>query len=414
MNDPKNPHDTDTLDDDLMMDPLETYDDLDADLIDGEILDDDLDMTPPPRKAKKKSSFFTYVVIGLVVIVGGIVLATSFGGSQPTPVTPPPLDAASGQIPGQVPGQMPEQIPGQIPAQAPGMTDPQNAQAGQPPLVAPAPVSDPAAPIPDQGFMNNPNILPQAAAPTPNVADQPIQNPAAPLPAPAPVPTDVPATPSQENVAQGPLAPLPQFPTPAPADPAAVNAIPQAQDVMKAPDAPAAIADAPVAPMSPTPPAPVDPMMGQKLNEAMQRIATLEAELKSAREASTAPSDEVVVLQQKVADLQAQLREKTRDATPSRKEASPEAPKKKRSDTRKTTTRKKESDMDRAWSPPRVTTQWDLRAASDGQAVVTRKGGGAFTQVRVGDTLEGVGRVTAITQKGGLWVIEGTQGRVSQ
>lgn len=56
----------------------------------------------------------------------------------------------------------------------------------------------------------------------------------------------------------------------------------------------------------------------------------------------------------------------------------------------------------------------EIRAAQPGQAWVARPGDNDLQGVSIGDSLPGIGRVTAITRVGGRWVVEGTHGRLSQ
>lgn len=56
---------------------------------------------------------------------------------------------------------------------------------------------------------------------------------------------------------------------------------------------------------------------------------------------------------------------------------------------------------------------WVLRAASPDEAWVAKgQDSPAIQPVRVGDTLQGVGRITSIRQDGDQWIVEGTQGYV--
>jgi len=56
---------------------------------------------------------------------------------------------------------------------------------------------------------------------------------------------------------------------------------------------------------------------------------------------------------------------------------------------------------------------WVLRAASPGQAwVAPNATSHDLKQVQIGDTLEGIGTVTAITQNNGNWVIQGNKGTI--
>ena len=57
--------------------------------------------------------------------------------------------------------------------------------------------------------------------------------------------------------------------------------------------------------------------------------------------------------------------------------------------------------------------QWVLRAASPGQAwVATSAVSRDLKQLHVGDSLPGIGRVTAIQQQGDAWLVQGTTGTI--
>lgn len=59
-------------------------------------------------------------------------------------------------------------------------------------------------------------------------------------------------------------------------------------------------------------------------------------------------------------------------------------------------------------------TMWDLRAVQPGKAWVSRKGTRNIQPVVIGDTLEGIGRITEISQKNGRWYVQGTKGKIRQ
>ncbi len=64
-------------------------------------------------------------------------------------------------------------------------------------------------------------------------------------------------------------------------------------------------------------------------------------------------------------------------------------------------------------SQPLPSSSWVLRAAVPGEAwVASSSATRELKPVRVGETLEGVGRVTSIQQKDGAWVVEGTKGTI--
>jgi intracellular multiplication protein IcmG len=58
---------------------------------------------------------------------------------------------------------------------------------------------------------------------------------------------------------------------------------------------------------------------------------------------------------------------------------------------------------------------WVLKSAKPGMAWVAPPGSSEIRTVTVGDTLQGVGKVTAIAQDAaGRWVVSGTAGRINQ
>jgi intracellular multiplication protein IcmG len=60
------------------------------------------------------------------------------------------------------------------------------------------------------------------------------------------------------------------------------------------------------------------------------------------------------------------------------------------------------------------TTAWVLRSAQRGKAVLSPRGSSDLRTVEVGDTLSGLGRITAIDLENGRWVVRGTQGTVAR
>ncbi len=57
---------------------------------------------------------------------------------------------------------------------------------------------------------------------------------------------------------------------------------------------------------------------------------------------------------------------------------------------------------------------WQLRAAQPGRAWVSRAGQRDMQGIEVGQTLPGVGRITAITYQNGRWAVVGSQGTIQQ
>lgn len=57
---------------------------------------------------------------------------------------------------------------------------------------------------------------------------------------------------------------------------------------------------------------------------------------------------------------------------------------------------------------------WELRAAQPGKAWVSQKGQKSLKPVVVGDSLNGIGRITAILYQSNKWIIQGTKGQIRQ
>ncbi len=57
---------------------------------------------------------------------------------------------------------------------------------------------------------------------------------------------------------------------------------------------------------------------------------------------------------------------------------------------------------------------WELRAAQPGKAWVSERGASSMTAVQVGDSLDNIGRITAISFNNNRWTVIGTKGRISQ
>jgi len=61
-----------------------------------------------------------------------------------------------------------------------------------------------------------------------------------------------------------------------------------------------------------------------------------------------------------------------------------------------------------------TTIQWELRAAQPGKAWVSQPGRQDIRSVEIGDTLPGLGRITAVNYSAGRWIVQGTRGRLVQ
>ena len=58
--------------------------------------------------------------------------------------------------------------------------------------------------------------------------------------------------------------------------------------------------------------------------------------------------------------------------------------------------------------------KWIMRSAQPGQAMISREGSNDLFSVQIGETIKGLGKITAIEQENDRWVIRGTQNSVTQ
>ncbi len=57
---------------------------------------------------------------------------------------------------------------------------------------------------------------------------------------------------------------------------------------------------------------------------------------------------------------------------------------------------------------------WQLRSAVEGMALLGRVNSSELKRVSVGDMVSGLGKVTSISEQDGHWVVEATGGSISQ
>lgn len=61
-----------------------------------------------------------------------------------------------------------------------------------------------------------------------------------------------------------------------------------------------------------------------------------------------------------------------------------------------------------------VMPKWELRSAQPGRAYVSIKGSNDVQVIEQGDTLHGIGKILSISNKNGLWVVQGTNSNITQ
>ncbi len=161
----------------------------------------------------------------------------------------------------------------------------------------------------------------------------------------------------------------------------------------------------------------------KRLDEATKNTQKLETELSNARAEKDSNADQVSSLKKEVAEL------KSRPVPASeKKEAAPKpepveekvaeiAPAPKKATPAKAKPKKVETSVYPSQSPEvsaAARSRWELRAAQPGRAWVSKPGARDMQSVEVGQTLAGIGRVTAISFTNGRWAVTGTQGQILQ
>lgn len=378
--------------------------------------DKDIGLDGDERPAKKKPDLFTLGVYGAVglCVIGAVVWQLGlFGGNSSQPYSPTNADSRQVVIPGT---EAAAALGADGTPEAPP-SDPFNVMGT--PEQAPAIAGQPDAALTEA--MNPSEVQPVAPATLPqdglvtgvmNAADNaPLQNaPVANAPAPSP------------DTQVGDTVPLP---APVPAD-TTTNSVMQA-----APATPPMIetpVEAPLAPPTQTTENANTSADTTALAAIMTRLDAIEKRLDSAP--SPAITQELQVLKQTVSELKDNT--SSPSASSSDEEATPapkKAPAKKKTTRKKSTTTAKKastSEWDKPYNggaalqgqslgsvPSGVSSSYTLRAAQPDMAWVSSNDG-ELKQVRVGDSLPGLGTVTGISQSNGQWSVSTSGGRVSQ
>lgn len=368
------------------------------------------------KPQKKKGGLFNVVLIALAVLGGGAfiylkVLAPSSGPAQPSTMAEMPVETQQAALPVERPVPVPEAMPEQP---VPVASVPEDTLLPAPAdiaLEAPALVEAPPALMPE------PDLTPPAEQQPVEVASAP------PMPAPIAAPEPVPEVAIRDNNGFNP-------------------GLPSAKDIMIAPPAPEAAA-ATAGSIS------ADAAKGieQKLSVLLARLDTFENRITNLESGLHQVSSKISTLESKPAPatdldgvnkaLQALERKisglEATSATPASAAATvadvtvdtskidkptfvPATPDKSQAqktvsaaDTPKEATAPKPVSV----SPQPHVTGWALRSAQPGSAMVVPKAGGDMRTIRVGDSLSGLGRITAIELRGSKWVVQGTQGTLT-
>lgn len=332
------------------------------------------DLAAAPAKAKKKGGLFNVLLIGGAVLAGGAIFYFNFLATPSQPV--PAAEVAQASMPAPT---------------APAATKEE------------VPVESPPAEIAD---------IPEPVAVTdPVQATPPVEESGALLP----VPDSAPVESASDSEPTEAVAAVPE--------PSGVSSIglPSASDIMvKAPSVPAPAVDAGVA----APPSSADQDISgisDKLSVLIDRFDAIEErmgdfEKKIQASSQSGVQDESVVRREDLVQMQkhlARLEEKlsTLGSSP---EGHPSASQKE--STLPVAAPSKSPSSRRAESlpaPEKRVPRWVLKSAQPGSAMVSEASSGDVRVIAVGDTLPGIGKVMSVQLQGGLWVVQGTQGTIT-
>lgn len=402
------------------------------DEFDNDVGSDDEGLVDEERPAKKKGGdMFTYAVYGVVglAVVGVIVWQMGLlgGGNTGQPYQAPGAGQQAGGevvIPGTEAAQgvngtadpfsvmgTPDQVAPQpndaamMEAMNPGTMP---GQDGQQP--APAMVDENGMPLPSPTQAQGEMPLTGVLNANDNTPVQPGDTPAATVAGETlPMPAPVPVAPGIEATSLAPVTPTP-------------DAIPVAQPAPTQ----AAMPVTESAPSSATATAPNAEVMAA-LQQITARLDKMEARIDAQKSSSDdALASEVKALKATVSELKSSrssssTSENKVSSAPAKKKSTP---KKSSSAKKSTSTSKNKSDS--TWDKPyqggsaavsastgASAGDYTLRAAQPDAAWVSTPNGD-LQQVRVGDTVSGLGTVTGITQSGGRWNVQTSGGRISQ
>ncbi len=378
------------------------YDDItDAsldDATDAEWVDDeDADNTEdePVAQPKKKSKLTTIIIIA-VAIIGVLGFLVIKGAGQQVPTEPNAAAAVNSLV---------------------GLKD-------TAPTEEPAPTPPPAAEAPaPQGLMDNPAIL-----------DQPNTTNSAPAATTEIIPMTAPMTAPQAEEVQAPIATAPVAPTTAPAAPAAlsdtitpdikpVSDFPTVDSIKKPAEDEKIIqvTAEPTQPVAePTTPAPttaqeitVAPADTAKINELEKNLADKTAEIQKQKEDAANANSEIQSLKGKIAELEKAAKAQ---AIPQDELKAATEPKAKEAKTIEKPVVKTEPQKSAATTPaPAIKrTNWVLKSARPGRAVIANQATHDYKTVSIGDTIAGLGKIIAIEETASGWVVKGTLGKVTE
>ncbi len=160
----------------------------------------------------------------------------------------------------------------------------------------------------------------------------------------------------------------------------------------------------------------------EEISSLQKSVKALEKELSAARSA-VAKSAEAVKAAKQAPPLMAPEPDEPEQVEPEQEIASEKVPASEKPASPASSRTSKQDDMAKAPAKelipeakpaPVKAAAWELKGASPGKAVLSSKTTGDTRNVAVGDTIQGLGKITAIARENGRWTVRGTQGTVTR
>ncbi|NCC23293.1 MAG: hypothetical protein EOM26_12675 [Alphaproteobacteria bacterium] len=142
-----------------------------------------------------------------------------------------------------------------------------------------------------------------------------------------------------------------------------------------------------------------------RLDELEERVGEASENARQAIDAnsgndSSASSTEIESLKKTIARLESKIAKLETPSSPSA--SAPPA-------TRSTPTVRRQASAMKPKAP-----KWELRAAQPGRAWIASSGSNEMRMIDIGDSVEGLGRISSIAYQNGRWIIVGTEGSITQ
>ncbi|MCE7886464.1 MAG: hypothetical protein DYH13_03050 [Alphaproteobacteria bacterium PRO2] len=153
-----------------------------------------------------------------------------------------------------------------------------------------------------------------------------------------------------------------------------------------------------------------------QLTTQESRAAEAEKATKALEDSLKSKDEEIAALSKKIEELEQKLASAERAPAPEKQASAPKAAKPASAPAAEKPAAKQTASpapqQAKAPAAPARVVSWELKAAQPGKAVLESRSTGDTRNVSVGDTVDGLGKITAISNETGRWTVRGTKGQV--